>query len=212
MLNARPAWKVWLLLTVCAVLTVWVAISTVSYAQTRTEKRTVVIDRAPLRFIKDSYPSFSAVAVNSENNMLVVTDENLFQILEYDQRDTTPPAARITEPKRVISGSNTYAEMMCGVYIDPKTLDVYVVNNDTQNWMPVFARDARGNAKPSRLLSAPHGSFGIAMNEEKQEMYLTVQHENAVYVYRKGASGEEEPLRILQGNDTQDRKSTRLNS
>ena len=143
------------------------------------------------------------MAVNSDNNMLVVTDENLFQILEYDRRDNTPPAARFTEPKRVISGPNTYAEMMCGVYIDPKTLEIYVLNNDTQNWMPVFSPDPRGNVKPSRLLAAPHGTFGIAVHEEKQEMFMTVQHQNAVYVYRKQASGEEKPLRILRGNDTQ---------
>jgi DNA-binding beta-propeller fold protein YncE len=201
-IKANPKWKILLLSAVCVGFSVVLA-GAMMQAQNRREAATVVIERAPLRFIKDPYPSFSAVAVNSENNMLVVTDENLFQVLEYDRRENTPPAARFSEPKRVISGSNTYAEMMCGVYIDPKTLEIYVVNNDTQNWMPVFAPDARGNAKPSRVLAAPHGSYGIAMQEERQEMYLTVQHENAVYVYHKGASGEDKPLRILEGNETQ---------
>jgi DNA-binding beta-propeller fold protein YncE len=175
----------------------------VAFGQTRGEVKPVLIERPPLRMIKDSNPSFSSVAVNSDNNMLVVTDENLFQVLEYDRRENTPSTARFTEPKRVISGPNTYAEMMCGVYIDPKTLDIYVLNNDTQNWLPVFATDARGNAKPSRVLAAPHGTFGIAVNEDNQEMFLTVQHQNAVYVYRKGAVNEEKPLRVLRGNDTQ---------
>ncbi len=177
-------------------------ISEVAYAQSG-DRETVVIERAPLRFIKDPYPSLSAVAVNPDQNMLVVTDENLFQILEYDIRDNTPRSARFTEPKRIISGPNTYAEMMCGVYIDPVTSEIYVVNNDTQNWLPVFSPDARGNATPTRVLAAPHGAFGITMHEERQEMFLTVQHQNAVYVYRKGAEGEEEPLRVLRGNDTQ---------
>src|SRR5947208_3420190 len=173
-------------------------------AQGPSQDRTpVTIDRAPQRAIKDQYPSFSAVAINAEENMLVVTDENLFQILEYDRRDNTPPQARLTEPKRVISGTNTHAEMMCGVYIDPVTKEVYVVNNDTQNWLPVFSRDARGNATPSRYLAAPHGTFGIAVHEEKQEMFLTVQHQNSVVVYRKQASGEEKPLRTIAGRDTQ---------
>ena len=153
--------------------------------------------------IKDPYPSFSAVAVNPEENMLVVTDENMFQIMEYDRRDNTPPRARLTEPKRVISGPDTKAEMMCGVYIDPVTKEIYVLNNDTQDWMPVFSRDARGNAKPSRFLATPHGTFGLAVNEETQQIFMTVQHENAVYVYRKQASGEEKPLRVLMGGDTQ---------
>ena len=38
------------------------------------------------------------------------------------------------------TGTNTNTEMLCGVYIDPKTLEVYVTNNDTVNWMPVFSR------------------------------------------------------------------------
>ncbi|HSU88165.1 MAG TPA: hypothetical protein VLL56_04985 [Terriglobia bacterium] len=167
------------------------------------DRKPITLDRAPARVIKDQYPSFSAVAINAEENMLVVTDENLYQILEYDRRENTPPQARLTEPKRIISGPNTRAEMMCGVYIDPVTKEVYVLNNDTQNWLPVFPRDARGNATPSRYLAAPHGTFGIAVNEETQQMFMTVQHQNSVVVYRKQASGDEKPLRTIAGSDTQ---------
>src|SRR5438034_10733973 len=165
MLKARGRGKLWLLFGACAGLVLALAYGSVSglmYAQTpaRAEDRTpVTIDRAPQRAIKDQYPSFSAVAIDPEENMLVVTDENLFQVLEYDRRENTPPRARLTEPKRVISGPNTRAEMLCGVYIDPVTKEVYVLNNDTQNWLPVFSRDARGNATPSRYLAAPHGTF-----------------------------------------------------
>ena len=167
------------------------------------DRKPITLDRAPARVIKDQYPSFSAVAINAEENMLVVTDENLYQILEYDRRENTPPQARLTEPKRIISGPNTRAEMMCGVYIDPVTKEVYVLNYDTQNWLPVFPRDARGNATPSRYLAAPHGTFGIAVNEETQQMFMTVQHQNSVVVYRKQASGDEKPLRTIAGSDTQ---------
>ena len=59
----------------------------------------------------------------------------------------------MTEPKRVISGAKTKAEMICGVYIDPKTLDTYVVNNDTQNWLAVFSKSAKGNVAPDRFLA-----------------------------------------------------------
>src|SRR5216117_397564 len=129
MLKARRRGKLWLLFGACAGLVLALAYGSVSglmyaVAQTpaRAEDRTpVTIDRAPQRVIKDRYPSFSAVAIDPEENMLVVTDENLFQILEYDRRENTPPSARLTEPKRVISGPNTRAEMLCGVYIDPVT-------------------------------------------------------------------------------------------
>src|SRR5207249_6030787 len=121
-------------------------------AQGRNDARSISIDRSPQRVIKDPYPSFSAVAINADENMLVVTDENLFQVLEFDRRDNTPPQARLTEPKRVISGTNTKAEMMCGDYIDPKTREIYVLNGDTQSWKPVFTTDARTVSIPGLSL------------------------------------------------------------
>jgi len=122
------------------------------FAQGQADRKPVVLERAPLRFIKDPNPSFSAVAVDSDSNMLVVSDENMFRIMEYDRRENTPPQARLSEPKRIISGTNTKAEMICGVYIDPKTKEIYALNGDTQNWMPVFSTDARGNVAPNRAL------------------------------------------------------------
>ena len=166
-------------------------------------QRPVNANRAPVRTIHDPNPMFSAIAVAPEHDMVVVTDENLFQVLEYDRMDNTPPNARMTEPKRIIGGNLTKAEMMCGVYLDPTTLETYVVNNDTQNWLAVFSKDAKGNVPPDRYLAVPHGTFGIAMDEGKQEMYLTVQHDNSVVVFRKEASGDEQPLRWLSGNKTQ---------
>ena len=159
-------------------------------------------DRLPVRTIRDPYPSFSAIAVEPKSNMLVVTDENLFQVMEYNRMDNTPPNAKMTEPKRVVGGTLTKAEMMCGVYIDPVTLDTYIVNNDTQDWLAIFAKTSKGNAAPDRSLAVPHGTFGIAVDEVKQELFLTVQHNNEVIVYRKMAEGQEAPLRELFGDET----------
>jgi DNA-binding beta-propeller fold protein YncE len=202
-MSPRPRhWKIWLLSAVCLALIASLTDEISSLAAQRpNEVRPIVIDRAPLRTIKDPYPSFSAVAVNADNNMLVVTDQNLFQILEYDSRTNTPATARFTEPRRVISGTNTKAEMMCGVYIDPKTLDIYVINNDTQRWMPVFSPDAKGNVQPNRVLGNIRG-FAIGVHEERNELFITNQ-DSVVYVFRKQAAGEEKPLRVLRGNDTE---------
>jgi DNA-binding beta-propeller fold protein YncE len=207
MINRRRK-EIWLITAVCAGLVLFLSrtgseVSARAVQSSNGVRKPITIERAPQRVIKDQYPSFSAVAVDADSNMLVVTDENLFQILEYDRRENTPPQARLSEPKRIISGPNTRAEMMCGAYIDPVTKEIYVVNNDTQNWLPVFSRDARGNVAPSRYLAAPHGTFGIAVNEETQQMFLTVQHQNSIVVYRKQASGDEKPLRTIQGSETQ---------
>ena len=162
-----------------------------------------MIDRAPLRYIKDPWPAWSAIAVNPENNMVVVTDENLHRIVEYHRLDNTPPGVDAHEPQRVIGGVNTHSEMMCGVYIDPDTLDVYVTQNDTVNWLPVFGREARGNVDPDRKLATPHQAFGIAADEVRDELYITIQGAAAVVVYEKTAEGDSAPLRILEGDATE---------
>jgi len=174
----------------------------VQAAQSQRDRAPVVLDRAPQRFIKDPNPSFSAVAVDSDSNMLVVSDENLFRIMEYDRRENTPPQARLSEPKRIISGTNTLAEMICGVYIDPKTKDIYALNGDTQNWMPIFSPDARGNVKPNRALNIPSHPYQMAADEEKQLLYMTIQSDNQIAVYRKQASGAEKPQRLIEGSNT----------
>ena len=179
------------------------ALAAAQAMQSQAERKSVVIERSPARFIKDPNPSFSAVAVDSDSNMLVVSDENMFRIMEYDRRDSTPARARLTEPKRVISGLNTQAEMICGVYIDPKTKEIYALNGDTQNWMPVFSPDAKGNVAPNRALNVPGHPFQMAADEEKQLLYMTIQSDNKVVVYRKQAEGAEQPIRTIEGLDTQ---------
>src|SRR5437016_12954408 len=100
------------------------------------------VDKKPSRFIKDPNPAWSSIAVNAENNMVVMTDENLFRIVEYSRLDNTPPKERFSEPTRIINGDQTGMEMLSGEHIEPKTLDVYHTNNDTQEGMRVFSRDA----------------------------------------------------------------------
>jgi DNA-binding beta-propeller fold protein YncE len=161
------------------------------------------IDRAPLRYIKDPYPAWSSIAVNPENDMVVVTDENLHRIVEYPRLENTVAALEMSTPRRVIGGDQTATEMMCGVYIDPKTLDVRVTNNDTVNWLPTFSREARGNVAPDRKLATPHRTWGIAADEIRQELYMTIQSPSAIVVYSKAAEGDTEPLRFIEGDATQ---------
>jgi DNA-binding beta-propeller fold protein YncE len=107
--------------------------------------------------------------------------------------------ANSPEDKR---NSKTNIEFQAGVYIDPRTGEVYGVNNDSHDTMVVFSRAARGNVAPDRELEIPHGSFGIAVDEENQELFLAIQHDSAVVVYRKTATGDNAPIRLLQGERT----------
>jgi DNA-binding beta-propeller fold protein YncE len=156
----------------------------------------------PTRSIRDPYAAYSAVAVDPINNEVILTDENLFQILVYDRMANTPAQAKMTEPKRVLGGLETKIEFQCGLYIDPKNGDIYAVNNDTVDTLVIFSRDQKGNVPPKRELITPHGTFGIAVDEAAQELYMTVQHENLVIVYPKMAQGKDAPLRYIQGGKT----------
>ena len=167
--------------------------------ETRT---TIELERAPTREIKDPYPGFSAVAVDVANDEIILHDENNAQIMVYSRLDDTPEQATLTEPKRIIGGPATNIQMNCGVYVDPFSGDIYSVNGDTADWMGVWTREQRGNVTPTRELEAPHRAFGVVVDEEAQELFMTIQHPPAVVVWPKLAKDQDAPLRILEGDKT----------
>ena len=158
--------------------------------------------RAPLRAISDPYGTFSAIAVDPVNNEVVIQDENHYRVLIYDRTANTPPGATMTEPKRMIAGDQTGMLLNSGMYLDPKSGEIYTVNNDSVDSTVVFSRGANGNVKPVRNLHTPHGSFNIAVDEEANEMFLTGQHSHAVVVFPKQADDEDAPIRYIQGDRT----------
>jgi DNA-binding beta-propeller fold protein YncE len=165
-------------------------------------EKAAVQARPPVRMIKDSYPAFSSVAVDLGHDEVVMTDEATFQILAYNRTENTLPTATMSEPKRMIGGLNTWIEYQCGIYVDQSSGDVYAVNNDTVDRLVVFSHDQKGNVPPERVIMTPHTTYGIAVDESHQELFLTTQEGAAVVVFRKGAKGEEPPIRLLQGDKT----------
>ena len=107
------------------------------------EAREEVAKRPPLYIVRDSYFGFAGIAVDSIRDEIVLAEENVSNIVVYDRRSNTPLAAAMTEPKRLIGGEETFVEYACSVYVDPTSGDIYGVNNDTMNWMPVNHRQAR---------------------------------------------------------------------
>jgi DNA-binding beta-propeller fold protein YncE len=158
--------------------------------------------RAPLRVIKDQYAAFSAVAVDPVRDEVVLSDESLLQIMVYDRLTNTPPQAAMSEPKRIIGGLDTKVDYICGLYIDPPSGDIYAINNDTVDTMVIFNRDAEGNTPPTRELYTPHGTYGIAVHEEDEELFFTIQHDSAVVAFNKSAEKDDPPLRYIQGEST----------
>lgn len=166
-------------------------------------RKTIRLLRAPERTIQDSYSSFSAVAVDVARNEIVLEDENRDQIMVYGRLDNTPTQATMSEPKRVIGGSHTKISQNCGLYVDPLTGDVYSVNGDTTNYMTVWSRQATGNVTADRELATPHRAFGVVVDEEAKELFITIEYPPAVVVFPKTARENDAPLRILEGDKTQ---------
>ena len=161
-----------------------------------------ITKRQAARVMRDPSAAFSGIAIDLKHNEVVMTDENNFALMTYDRMENTPRNAKLSEPKRVIQGMQAYLEYNCSVYVDPETGDIYSVNNDTLNWLTVFNRDVKGNEPPTRKLRAPHTVYGLAVDEEKKEMFLADQDDHAVVIYKKEAKDEESPVRIIQGGKT----------
>jgi DNA-binding beta-propeller fold protein YncE len=171
-------------------------------ASSSTASPTDFPERKPVRTIRDPYSDYSAVAVDPTHNEVVLTDENLFNLLVYDRTTNTPPNEK-SEPIRRVGGRKSELVLECGVYVDPKSGDVYAVDNDTEDEITVFSPEARGNVAPDRKIRTPHGAFGIVVDEDHQELLLSVEHDSAVVSYKKSAGKDDSPIRLLQGDNTQ---------
>jgi len=167
------------------------------------DARLAVAKRPPLTFIQDPYPNYSSIAVDPVRNEIVVTDENRFRIMVYDRTAVTPASAEATTPKRVINGLNTHTQYASDVYIDQPTGDIYVINNDTVHNTTIYGRKADGDSPPDREFPSPYGNFGAAVDESRQEMYLTLQHNSAIMVYKKSSGMKDFATRLIQGEKTQ---------
>src|SRR5262249_5110916 len=158
-------------------------------------------DIAAARCVADPYPAFNGIAVDAEHNTVVMTDTNRKSLLMYD-RSAVSKSAQETEPLRQIIGPETNIGFIAGVMVDPRRREVFAVNNDIEDTMIVMSYDQEGNAKPLRLLSVPHQAWGLALSQSRNEIAVSIEMHNAVWFYRREASGLEAPLRSIRGAST----------
>lgn len=163
---------------------------------------TLDLTRPPVRTIKDSFPIYSSVAVDPVRDEVILQDTNLFGIKIFNRTDNTPANSESTTPKRVIQGDSTHCEYNSGLSVDARTGDIYSVAMDTEDNVIVFAEGSSGNAAPARILKTPHRNFASGLDDEKGELYVTIQYPPKVNVYKKGASGTDQPIRVLEGPHT----------
>ena len=162
---------------------------------------TLDVTRPPVRTIKDTYPIYSSIAVDPVRDEVILEDTNLFSIKVFNRTDNTPANSESTTPKRMIQGKGTHLEYNAGLTVDPKTGEIYSVALDTGDNVVVFPGGATGDVTP-RILKTPHRLFATQLDEEKGELYVTLQHPPKVYVYKKDAVATDKPIRSLEGPHT----------
>jgi DNA-binding beta-propeller fold protein YncE len=153
------------------------------------------------RVVTDPYPTFDGLAVDPENNLVVMSDENRSSVLVYD-RSAGSQSRAITEPKRHIIGPRTDLGFIAGVTLDPKNREIWIVNNDGGG-VNVFSYDQHGDAKPIRELDVPHQSWGLSLDMTREEVAVTSQQYQGVTIYARTAEGASRPLRTIRGEQTQ---------
>lgn len=163
---------------------------------------TLDLTRPAERTIRDTFPIYSSIAVDPARNEVVLQDTNLFGIKIFNRLDNTPPNVESTTPKRVIQGAQTHCEYNAGLTVDTRNGDIYSVSMDTEDNVIVFSHNAGGDTAPLRILRTPHRNFASALDEQTNELYVTIQYPPKIVVYRKDASGDEKPLRVLEGPHT----------
>ena len=158
-------------------------------------------DLSPTRIVYDPYPHFDGIAVDPENNLVVMSDENRSGLLMYD-RSAGSQSRGITEPKRHIIGPKAELGFIAGVTLDAKRREAWTVNNDGGG-ITVFSYEQHGDVKPVRKLEVPHQSWGLSLDQTRDEVAVTSQQYQGISIYGRAASGTDRPLRTIRGDSTQ---------
>jgi DNA-binding beta-propeller fold protein YncE len=167
------------------------------------EKRSLSLDRAPVRMISDPNPVFSGIAIDGERGEVFMTN---------DKESAEPsvvvfptqfqPVDGIMEPRRRLAGPQTRLQLPCGIAISPEYNEMFTISGDGAS-VEVYPLEANGDTSPSRQLSVPHASGGVFLDPKHDELFVTTEHVNRINVYRRTAQGKEKPLRYIQGPSTE---------
>ena len=166
------------------------------------EKKPLGGDLIPLRQVVDPYAVFNGIAVDPDNNLLVMTDVNRKSLVAYDRTEPLNKRDGMTPTQHQVFGPETNIGFVAGVVLDPARREIYAVNNDIEDTMVVMPYGVEGNAEPKRLLSVPHQAWGLALGRSAGEIAVTVELHQAIVFYRQDAHGIEKPLRFIRGADT----------
>ena len=140
------------------------------------------------------------MAVDGENGIVVMSDENRHGVLIYD-RAAGGDSTKTTEPHGRILGPSVRLGFVAGVAVNPKRHELMVTNNDGGG-VEVFSYDANGDSKPLRSLTVPHQSWGLSLDVDHDELAVTSQQYQGISIYGSMDAGVVRPKRTIRGMQT----------
>src|SRR5207253_3034876 len=140
---------------------------------------------------------------DATNDLLLMSDTNRKSLLLYGRTAGNVTSRDAVRPRQQIMGPATGVGFVAGAAVDPVHRELFAVNNDVEDRLVVFDYDARGDAKPKRILYVPHQSWGIGFAPRRDVIALSVQTPNMFVLYKREAQKFDAPLRSVRGPKTQ---------
>lgn len=159
-------------------------------------------DVSPARVVRDPWPNFHSVAVDTVNNRVFFSDSNRHGYWIYDRTAGSLDSTDPVEPIAGVRGPVTGMMFVASIAVDPDKREIYTVDNDIGDRLMTYWYDAVGNAKPVRGLHVPHQAWGIGLGRKRGEVAVSIEGANTVVVYKQGVDSETKPLRTLRGVKT----------
>lgn len=156
----------------------------------------------PCTELIDLYPEFNGIALDTKNNLAILSDTNMKSVLVYDLNvAASPHDPAVTPYKAWIRGPETFLSFAAGIAVDPVKHEFYTTENDVGDDVAAFPYTANGDYK-SRVVAVPHGSYGIGISQHYRQMAVAIQHNAEIIFYRLGSHGAEHPVRSIRGPHT----------
>ena len=161
-------------------------------------KETIGGDIRPVRSVYDPHPVYNGMAVDSQNGMVVMSDQNNGGILVYDVRSGSQERTTTT-PKTHITNAGGF---MAGVTVDPVNREIYIASNDGGG-LSVWSYDwTVQRPRALRELSAPHQAWGVSLDLKRDEIAVTSQQYQGISIYERTAKDADRPIRTIRGDKT----------
>src|SRR6266705_5122292 len=101
-------------------------------------------------------------------------------------RSTAPTIRKAAKANRfTTSWAITRTCSSCAALPSTRNKEVYAVNNDVADNMVVYGYEQDGDSAPARELKVDHGAWGVAMDQDNEEVAITTEHINKISIYRR---------------------------